>query len=91
MLKCYAFVLVAETMTMSISFAVTDSDEDRAIADVVAFGRTVFRNSERFDQWAAIPHRRLGGRRPIAMIFGSREEREEVERLLGRIEHSVYG
>jgi putative toxin-antitoxin system antitoxin component (TIGR02293 family) len=65
------------------------SERIMLLADVIAYGQSVFEDKELFNTWMKKPSVALGGKTPLEMmdtIYGL----QEVKKELGRIEYGVY-
>lgn len=70
-------------------FDEAQSERILALADIYAYGYEVFEDKEKFNHWISEPNKALGGQRPLELLntqFG----REEVKRLIGRIDYGIY-
>jgi putative toxin-antitoxin system antitoxin component (TIGR02293 family) len=70
-------------------FDEAQSERIVALADIYAYGFDVFEDEEKFNHWIAEPNKALAGQKPLELLntqFG----REEVKRLIGRIDYGVY-
>lgn len=73
----------------SAKFDEAQSERILALTDIYAYGYEVFEDEEKFNHWIAEPNKAIGGQTPLALLknqFG----REEVKRLIGRIDYGVY-
>jgi putative toxin-antitoxin system antitoxin component (TIGR02293 family) len=65
------------------------SERIMLLADVIAYGQSVFEDKALFNTWMKKPSVALGGKTPLEMmdtIYGL----QEVKKELGRIEYGVY-
>lgn len=56
---------------------------------LMAHALETFGDSQKAKSWLATPNRALGSRRPIDLI-GSEEGCQQVDEILGRIDHGIY-
>jgi putative toxin-antitoxin system antitoxin component (TIGR02293 family) len=70
-------------------FNEAQSERILALADIYAYGYAVFEDEEKFNRWVAEPNKALGGQNPLDLLY-TQFGREEVKRLIGRIEYGVY-
>ncbi len=90
---------MAAVLSISTKTLESKDDDDRLsdtaserllkLAEVAAQGIQVFNSAELFREWLHRPLRPLGGKRPSELMVNM-YGLENVKRLLGRIEHSVY-
>jgi acyl carrier protein len=57
--------------------------------EAIAYAKEVFENDETAQKWLKRPNRALGGKIPYDLL-DTEEGREQVYKLLGRIEYGVY-
>lgn len=70
-------------------FDSTTSERIMLLGEVIAYGKSVFEDDERFHTWLRKPSRALGGQTPLQFmdtVYGL----EEVKKELGRIEYGVF-
>ena len=67
-----------------------ESDRLCRLARVFAHAVEVFEAGERARDWLASENRALGGQRPLALLDTDAGARE-VDDVLGRIEHGIFG
>ncbi len=67
-----------------------ESDRLFRLARVFAHAVEVFAGSERARDWLESENRALGGQRPLALLDTDAGARE-VDDVLGRIEHGIFG
>jgi len=65
------------------------SEKIIGLADILAYGHEVFEDEQKFNQWIYRPNTALGGQTPFDFM-DSHFGREEVKKLLGRIDYGVY-
>jgi putative toxin-antitoxin system antitoxin component (TIGR02293 family) len=82
--KLIAVVFEVDTAQFGTSFAIA------GFADVIARAIEVLGSKERALAWLRSPVPGLGDKRPLDVI-DTAEGRREVEDILGRIEHGVFG
>ena len=59
------------------------------LADVIAYGQSVFEDKDSFNEWLKANNRALGNKPPIELmdtIYGI----DEVKKEIGRIEYGVF-
>ncbi|MEJ7769776.1 MAG: DUF892 family protein, partial [Chitinophagaceae bacterium] len=59
------------------------------LEEIHSYGHEVFNEKERYDRWLLQPNRALGGQIPSDLLK-TYPGREEVMRLIGRIDYGVY-
>jgi putative toxin-antitoxin system antitoxin component (TIGR02293 family) len=57
--------------------------------ELMAHARETFGDGQKAKSWLATPNRALGNRRPIDLI-GSEQGCQQVDEILGRIDHGIY-
>jgi putative toxin-antitoxin system antitoxin component (TIGR02293 family) len=65
------------------------SERIMLLADVVAYGQSIFGNKEAFNEWMRKSNLALGGKSPLHLmdtIYGI----QEIKKELGRIEYGVF-
>lgn len=70
-------------------FDQSTSERIMLLADVIAYGKSVFEDGDKFNNWLKKPSVALGGFTPLSMmdtLYGI----HEVKKELGRIEHGVF-
>jgi putative toxin-antitoxin system antitoxin component (TIGR02293 family) len=70
-------------------FNEAQSERILALADIYAHGYEVFGDEEKFNHWIAEPNKSLAGQKPLDLLY-TQFGREEVKRLIGRIDYGVY-
>jgi putative toxin-antitoxin system antitoxin component (TIGR02293 family) len=70
-------------------FAVAQSERIFALADIYAYGYEVFEDKDKFNHWINESNKALGGQKPLELL-NSQFGKEEVKRLIGRIDYGVY-
>jgi putative toxin-antitoxin system antitoxin component (TIGR02293 family) len=70
-------------------FNVTLSEKIIGLAEIYSYGFEVFENKEKFNSWIKSPNKALGGKSPYDLL-DSQFGREELMRIIGRIEYGVY-
>ena len=70
--------------------SVTESDLLARLARIYASAEDVFEDEEKARRWLRKPNRALGGRTPLKAL-GTDIGALEVEHILGRLEHGVFG
>lgn len=50
----------------------------------------VFGDKDVAEEWLHAPIPSLGGRKPLEMVKSSRQQRDRVYQILGRIEHGIF-
>lgn len=70
-------------------FDTATSERILLFADTLAYGQSVFEDSDRFNVWMKSSNKALGNKTPIEMmdtLYGM----QEVKKLIGRIEYGVF-
>jgi putative toxin-antitoxin system antitoxin component (TIGR02293 family) len=65
------------------------SEKMLEIADIYAFGSTVFEEKEKLQQWMNTQILALANKKPVELLSSS-YGRKYIRQLLGRIEHGVF-
>ncbi len=68
----------------------TESDRLFRVARVLAHAEDVFNSPDKARDWLASENRALAGQRPLQLL-DTDAGTQEVENVLGRIEHGIFG